>query len=66
LLLISIRVVFQTQLFNYGKIIRFLKDSMLGQPLWYASMWYSVAVLSQLVTIGAPQVRPVILVDRIP
>jgi hypothetical protein len=38
---------------------------MPGQPLWYGSMCYPVVVLNLVVTMGAPQVSPVILVGHI-
>ncbi len=30
--------------------------SMLGQPLWYASIWCALVTLDLLITLGAPQV----------
>ncbi len=40
------------------KLFGFLnfRYSMLGQPLWYASIWCALVTLYILITLGAPQV----------
>jgi hypothetical protein len=40
--------------------------SVACQPLWYASIWYTLVMLSPLVNLGARQVSSIILVGHMP